>query len=89
MTAANPEEDGAPQTLEGARAVLLGVALTTAMRQEHPLIAGHCDEGTLRKIVDLAWRHQFSTDRYGFKKEIRELQEYVAAKSAAARGHIA
>lgn len=78
---APPEDDGAPQTLEGARTVLLSVASTAAMREEHPLAAGHCDDEVLKKVVDLAWRYQFSTDRYGFKKDIRELQVYVGTKS--------
>jgi hypothetical protein len=87
VTAAYPSDDSAPQTLEEARTVLLGVARTTAMREEHALVASHCDEGTLSKIVELAWRYQFSTDRLAFKKEVRELQEYSAAKVAESPEH--
>jgi hypothetical protein len=80
VTTVDPADDSAPQTLEEARAVLLGIAATTATWEEHPLVARHCDEGALNKIVELAWRYQFSTDRLGFKKEVRELHDYVAAK---------
>lgn len=69
------------QTLEGARSVLLEVAANDSIRDEHAFIAPLCDEKVLGRIVELAWRHQFADDRYGFKRDIRELQEMVALKA--------
>jgi len=48
-----------------------------------------CDEGVLTRLIDIAWRHQFDSERYAFKREIRELQEYVVRryKEALMRTH--
>lgn len=73
------------QTLDGATDVLTKVAATRDMKDEHPLIADQFEESTLRQIAALAWRHQFSADRYGFRKDIREMQEYVTTKALNAR----
>jgi len=64
-----------------AREVFLHVAHSPVVREEHTRILPYCDDSTLSKIVDLAWRYQFSEDRYPFKRDIRDLQQYVARKA--------
>jgi hypothetical protein len=73
-------EENQSQTLEDAKAVLIGIATDDEMREEHSLIADFCDQETLGSIVDLAWRLQFTEDRYSFKKGIREIEQHVALK---------
>lgn len=75
------ESDANLQSLDGARQVLAEVARSRDMYQSHLPISEHCDDRVLHTIVDLAWRHQFSEERYGFKKKVRELQEYVARRA--------
>jgi hypothetical protein len=81
---AESHTDASLQSLDGARQVLVEVAHNREMHQSHLPISEYCDNTVLHQIVDLAWRHQFSDDRYGFKREIRELQEYVVRRATEA-----
>ena len=69
------------QSLDGAREVLVDLARSREMQADHAPISEYCDDKVLHSIVDVAWRHQFSEDRYGFKKEVRELEEYVVHRA--------
>ena len=77
----DPAELEKLQSLEGARRVLVALGSNQEIRASHEVIAPFLDDTTLGRIVELAWRYQFSDDRYGFKRDIRELGEYVALKA--------
>jgi hypothetical protein len=68
-------------SLAEARLVLTEIANSPEMRQEHAEVVDFCDARVLQDIVQFAWRHQFSDDRSGFKKDISTLQQYVADKA--------
>jgi hypothetical protein len=64
-----------------ARAVLLEIAESEALKEEFSLVSDSCTSDDLKEIVDLAWRHQFEDDRSGFKKDIKKLQEHVCDRA--------
>jgi hypothetical protein len=70
-----------PTTQEDARGVVVRIASDDTFKQEHPLIGSVLTEDDLRSIVDLAWHYQFLEDRLPFKKAMREMEQYVAAKA--------
>lgn len=65
--------------------MLLSIAKDPGLQAEHAVVAPFCDDQVLNGIIDLAWRHQFDEERHGFRRGIRELQEYVSLKAREAR----
>ena len=80
----NDEADSA--TSDDARDVLLSAARNEGIVAEYPQMADLCTPAILQQVVDLAWRCQFDDDRTVFKREIRELQEYVTQRARDADG---
>ena len=85
MTDQLDDSDSTPSLAE-ARLVLTEIANSSQMRQEHADIVDFCDFRVLTDIVQFAWRHQFSDDRSGFKRDISTLQQYVADKAMEQEG---
>jgi hypothetical protein len=75
----DPDARG-PSAAEQALAVMLRGAENSDLREDHELVYAYCDTEVLTKFVDLAWRHQFEEDRSQFKRDLKELQEYVSKK---------
>lgn len=69
-------------TQESVREVLRHVALSERLREDHAEVADVLDDDDLTRIADLAWRHQFDEDRSAFKRDLGELQQYVARKKS-------
>jgi hypothetical protein len=67
-------------TVDEAREVLMGVALSEKLRSTYRHIAPGMDRSALEQLIDLAWRHQFAANRLNFKRDIRQLQEYVTKR---------
>jgi hypothetical protein len=63
-----------------AQEVFVQVARERDLAAEYPTAARATEEEALRRVVDVAWRYQFDPDRAPFKREIRELEEYVAKR---------
>ncbi len=63
-----------------AQEVLISVARDALIRDEYPVVSDAIDDASLREIVNLAWRFQFDRDRHPFRREIRQLQEYVGKR---------
>lgn len=82
MTGADRSVQG-PQGQDRAREVVVEVAASAEMQKKHPMMSKLCDVATLEAVVNLAWRHQFD-DRYGFKRDVRELQQHVSGLAASA-----
>ena len=81
----DPDDLDDVQSREGARAVLLALSKEDGIRRDYAIIVNFCDDAMLQAVVDMAWRHQFSEDRYGFKKDVRELAQYVVGKAMEGR----
>ena len=82
MTDEGDSTEAAVASQDRAREVLVEVASEPSLRLDHPTMATNCDISDLETIVSLAWRHQFSSDRFHFKREMRQLQQFVCQKVA-------
>lgn len=74
-------EEAHSLTSDDAREVVVEVAQRTDISSEYPRMAVLCDPSVLTRVVDIAWRHQFDEDRSGFKREMRDLEAYVARRA--------
>lgn len=60
--------------------VLTAVIREPAFTSEYPNLSAAFDASSLRALVDIAWKYQFETDRYPFKRDINELQAHVTKR---------
>jgi len=65
---------------DAAFEVLKGAAAERDIYGDYRTIAAAFNDEDYRHLVTLAWRYQFSDDRYQFKRELREMQQYVCDK---------
>lgn len=71
----------ASQSHEGALAALLEVSRLPDVVKDYRSIADAFDDRDYQTVIDLAWRHQFNDERLNFKREIRELQQFVSKRA--------
>ena len=74
------------QSQQGALFALIEVSQDLDLLKDYRLIAAAFEDGDYQTIIDLAWRHQFDSERLHFKRQIRELQEHVCSRTRLARG---
>lgn len=67
------------RTQAGARQALVTAAGKHDL-DEFATVPRYCDEDVLRQVIGLAWRHQFDDSRSPFRRNISELQQYVAGR---------
>jgi hypothetical protein len=67
------------RTQAGARQALIAAAGKHDL-DEFASVPRYCDEDVLGQVIALAWRHQFDDSRASFKRNIAELQAYVAGR---------
>jgi hypothetical protein len=68
------------QGQQGALFALIEVSQDRDLVKDYRTIADTFEEDDYRTIIDLAWRHQFNNERLNFKRQIRELQQYVCSR---------
>ena len=68
-------------SLEKAKEAIVEAATDPDLREKFPTMSELEDSESLRRVVDIAWRHQFTSDRHKFKQDVRESQE-LAVKRA-------
>jgi hypothetical protein len=71
------DDEEVTDNLRRARDVLVEVAQSPEVRATYDDVVAAVDRKTLGRVVELAWRHQFATDRYGFKKDVREIADAI------------
>jgi hypothetical protein len=69
-----------PQGPTAALDALKEVSREPSILTEYRTIASAFTEDDYKAIIDLAWRHQFNVERLNFKRQLRELQEYVCSR---------
>jgi hypothetical protein len=71
-----------PQTQSPIAALdaLKEVSYDPEILADYQTIAAAFSPDDYRAIIDLAWRHQFNSERLNFKRELRELQEHVCSR---------
>jgi hypothetical protein len=74
------ESHDTSQGHEGALAALLEVSQLSDIVEDYRTIAGAFDNRDYQTIIDLAWRNQFNDERLNFKREIRELQQFISQR---------
>lgn len=62
---------------DAAFEVLKAAAAERDIYGDYRTIADTFTDEEYRHLVTLAWRHQFNDDRYQFKRELREMQQYI------------
>lgn len=67
------------RTQAGARQALVAAAGKHSL-DEFASVPRYCDEDVLTQIVALAWRHQFDDSRAASRRNLAELQTYVAGR---------
>ena len=68
------------QSQQGGLLALVEASQDRDILADYRTIANAFDDEDYRTIIDLAWRHQFDNERLHFKREIRELQQYVCSR---------
>lgn len=68
------------QGQQGALFALIEASQDLDLLKDYHRIAAAFEEDDYQAIIDLAWRHQFDSERLHFKRQIRELQEHVCSR---------
>lgn len=68
-------------SLEKAKEAIVEAASDPDLNEKFPTMSKLSDSESLRRVVEIAWRHQFTSDRHKFKQDVRETQE-IAVKRA-------
>lgn len=68
------------QSQQGALFALIEASQDLDLLNDYRRIAAAFEDGDYQAIIDLAWRHQFDSERLHFKRQIRELQEHVCSR---------
>ena len=63
-----------------ARAVFLTICQELLEDDDYALLSSACDRAVMARVIAIAYKAQFDTDRYPLKKEMRELQDYVVGR---------
>ena len=79
------DESDMTQSQQGALFALIEASQDLDLLKDYRLIAGAFEDDDYQAIIDLAWRHQFDSERLHFKRQIRELQEHVCSRIRLAR----
>jgi hypothetical protein len=68
------------QGQQGALFALIEASQDLDLLKDYRLIVAAFEDDDYQAIIDLAWRHQFDSERLHFKRQIRELQEHVCSR---------
>jgi hypothetical protein len=74
------DESDLTQSQQGALFSLIEASQDLDLLKDYRIIAAAFEDGDYQAIIDLAWRHQFDSERLHFKRQIRELQEHVCSR---------
>ena len=76
----NPGAADSSRSQNAAFEVLRAAAAERDIYGDYRTIADTFTDDDYKQLVSLAWRHQFNDDRYQFKRELREMQQYLCDK---------
>ena len=74
------QDDSWLEGTEGALEALKEVADMPDVNYEYRSVSQAFDDSDYATLVALAWRHQFEDDRVRFKRELRELEQYISRR---------
>lgn len=79
------DESDMTQSQQGALFALIEASQDIDLLKDYRRIATAFEDDDYEALIDLAWRHQFDSERLHFKRQIRELQEHVCSRISLSR----